>query len=568
MAPGGPRGHIFNIGGGVADKLSHIQMYKRSGTVYSIVSLLAQSAAKPEWHLYKKPTRDGRVRYTTADRGSDQRTEVVQHAAIKLLNSPNDFYTRFEFFEGSNQHQELTGEMYWVLSREMGFPTAMWYVRPDRMEPVPSPDEYLVGWIYTGPNGEKVPLKLDEVIQEKLPDPEDPFRGAGPVGSIVPNIQQQRFATEYQRNLFIGGADPGGIIQVSNKLTDREFEELVDRWRETHQGVARAGRVGVLEQGAQWIPRANTNKDMEYVNLRLNNRDELREAWRIHKSMLGTVEDVNRANAQTAEEVFTAWGTLPRLDRRRGTLNFKLLPMFGDPTVEFDYEDPSPNNRADDNEELAAKAKAAQMLVDAGYDPEDVLEVVGLPAMNFVGVAAQNVSVERNEPAFTPPEPVGRERIAIRNKRDTASKVIEQLQKDYPPDVMGWVHHAQWMGPLDILESHIDLTGYDKLFGRSQYDVDRFKDLIQAGKAAPVILVKTPGSPFLKIVDGHGRTAASCQLGIPVRAYVGVVSSDHGDWETMHDHQDIAGAEVGTRAFGRPFVASTDMVLNSRGRKV
>lgn len=569
--------HIFNLGAGKADREAALRTYGKSGTVFSIVSLLAQSAATPAWHLYRKAPVDGRVRYTTADRGSDQRTEVVQHAAIKLVTCPNQFHTRFEFFEGSNQHEELTGETYWVVAKQMNIPVSMWYVRPDRMEPVPSPDDYLVGWIYTGPNGEQIPLRLDEVIQERLPDPMDPFRGAGPVASILPNIEQQRYATEYQRNLFIAGADPGGLIQVPNKLTDGEFDELIDRWREAHQGVARAGRVGVLEQGAQWIPRVNTNKDMEYVNLRLNNRDEIREAWRIHKAMLGTVEDVNRANAQTAEEVFTSWGTLPRLNRRRDTLNYKLLPMYGamGEAVEFDYEDPSPDNREEDNAELVAKATAAQMLVDAGYDHDDVAEVVGLPPMK---VSIHDSPVPSLPPRWTPtpPEddpavPAARQRIQISAKRDTVAKVYEQLAEDYPPDAMSWVHHATWMGPMDMKLSHIDMTGYDRLFGRSQADVDEFKKKIEKGKSQPVILVKTPTGTFLKIIDGHGRVAASKQLGSEtVRAYVGVVPTDHGDWDTMHDHQDIAGAEVGTEALAnllvRPFIASSDVILNG-GRK-
>lgn len=549
------RGHIFDIGAGRANRDTFIKAYGRSGTVYSIVSLLAEAAATPEWHLYKKQKRDGRVRYTTGDRGSDQRTEVLSHAAMKLINCPNDFDSRFEFFEGSNQHEELTGETYWVVSREVfNMPSALWYVRPSRMEPVPSPDDYLVGWIYTGPNGEQIPLRLNEVIQERRPDPDDPFRGAGPVASILPNIEQQRYATEYQRNLFIAGADPGGIIEVPNTLTENEFDELVDRWRETHQGVARAGRVGILENGSKWIPSANSNKDMEYAELRLANRDEIREAWRIHKSMLGGTDNVNRANAQTAEEVFVAWQTIPRLNRRRCTLNYKLLPMFGDDTVEFDYEDPSPRNREEDYEELGAKAKAAAALVDAGYDPEDVAEVVGLPSMAFVGVTGRDVSASGPESARTGPEPVDRERIQIRNKRDTAAKVIEQLAEDYPPESMGWVHHATWMGPLDIKSSHVDLTGYSSLFGRSQADVDKFRERIEAGKSKPVILVKTPEDPLLKIVDGHGRTAAYCQLNKPIRAYVAVVQSEHGPWELMHDHQDIAGAEVGTEALAKLLV--------------
>lgn len=390
LAPYGyRRGSMFNLGAGTANKETYLRAYGRSGTVFAIVSLLQQAAASPAWHLYKKQ-QDGRVRYTTSDQGTDQRVEIVKHAALSLWNKPNDFHSGFEFREGANQHQELTGETFWVLSREgTTFPTSMWYVRPDRMDPVPSPDDYLVGWIYTGPNGEQVPLQLDEVIMEKLPDPLDCFRGAGPVASILPNIEQQRYATEYQRNLFLNGATPGGIIQVDKRLNDGEWDELVDRWRESHQGIARAGRVGVLENGATWLNDAPTNKDMEYANLRLANRDELREAWRMHKTMLGTADDVNRANAQTAQEVFVGWQTIPRLDRRKDTLNCKLLPLFGAQNAEFDYEDPSPDNREEDNGEMTAKTTAFAALIDAGVDPDDAAEVVGLPSMAMVEKATQ-----------------------------------------------------------------------------------------------------------------------------------------------------------------------------------
>jgi HK97 family phage portal protein len=402
-APSGPpvpisgggfrRGMMFDLGSGRASRETYMRAYGRSGTVFSIVSLLAQSAASPRWHLYKKQAQDGRRRYSTSDSGDDQRVEVVTHAALSLWNKPNQFSSGFEFREGCNQHEELTGETFWVLNTEVAnFPTSMWYVRPDRMEPVPDPDDFLVGWIYTGPGGEQVPLKLTEVIHEKLPDPLDPFRGAGPVASILANIEQQDYATQYQRNMFLNGADPGAIIQVPGKLTERDFDELVERWRESHQGVARAGRVGVLENGITYAANAAlSNKDLEYGNLRLANRDEIREAWRMHKSMLGTVEDVNRANAETAEDVFVSWMEIPRLERRRETLNHKLLPLFGTSGdgVEFDFEDPSQVNAEQAATELLVKSQAAQALVNAGYDPTDVLEAVGLPDMDVAEKAVQ-----------------------------------------------------------------------------------------------------------------------------------------------------------------------------------
>jgi len=234
------RGHSFNLGNGRQDAETLMRQYGISGTLFSIVSLLSESVATPKWHLYKTAKQDGRVRYTTADKGSDQRTEILQHAALQLWNSPNAFHSGFEFRESSQNFFELTGETFWVLDMDYGFPTSIWCVRPDRMEPVPDPEGFLIGWIYTGETGEQVPLRNSEVIMEKRPGVLDPYRGSGAVASILPNIQQQRYAVDYQRNLFLNGADPGGIITVPTNLTDEEFDQIIDRWRESHRGIARA----------------------------------------------------------------------------------------------------------------------------------------------------------------------------------------------------------------------------------------------------------------------------------------------------------------------------------------
>lgn len=540
-------GVSFNLGSGRQDRETFMRQYGISGTLYGIISLLAESSATPTWRLYKKQPVDGRRRYSTGDMGSDQRVEVVQHAAINLWNSPNDFHSGFEFREGAQMHEELTGETFWVLDMDAGFPTGMWYVRPDRMDPIASPDDYLVGWVYTGPNGQQVPLKLDEVILEKRPDPLDPYRGAGPVASILPNIQQQRYATEYQRNLFLNGANPGGVITVPNRLNEQELDELIDRWRESHRGVARAGHVGVLEDGMTWQPATNSNKDMEYSNLRLANRDELREAWRIHKAMMGTADDVNRANAQTAQEVFVAWQVMPRLNRRRDTLNTKLLPLFGSTSqgVQFDYDDPSPVNAETAATELVNKSSAASVLITAGFDPDDVLEVVGLPSMDMAKIAPPPPKTEpqidgdgaNNEiPALN-----ARERISISSLSDAAAKVFQQEATDFPASAMAWMHHATWVGPVKVPLAHVD-PEMPWMEGADPDHVQEFVDQRQDGKKLkPVVLVKTPSDPKLKLVDGHHRWLAAAELAEPVRAFIGTVDKDHGDWETMHEHQYANG---------------------------
>jgi hypothetical protein len=117
----------------------------------------------------------------------------------------------------------------------------------------------------------------------------------------------------------------------------------------------------------------------------------------MHKAILGTADDVNRANAQTAQELFEAFLVTDRLDRWRDTLNCYYLPLFGSTGdgVEFDHDDAVTSNREADAVELKSKAASALDLVTAGYDPHGVLETVGLPDMAVVEKATQ-------EPALPP----------------------------------------------------------------------------------------------------------------------------------------------------------------------
>ncbi len=369
---------------------SNMASYGSVGTVWQIVHLLSSSVAKPAWKLYRKQPADGRVRYTTSDAGSDQRTEVVRHQALEVFGKPNPFYTQFTLMEASQQYLDLTGESLWVLDYDprASFPMGIWPVRPDRMEPVPDPDTYLAGWVYTAPDGgEKIPLTPREVLQVKYPNPLDSFRGLGPVQAVMVDIQAARYSAEWNLNFFLNSATPGGLIQVDHKLEDDEFDDLVAKWRDAHRGVSRAHRVAVLEGGQTWVPNAMTLRDMDFGNLRNLSRDIIREAFGIHKIMLGNSDDVNRANAQTGEEVFATWSITPRLDRWRDVLNNQFLPLFGSTGdgVEFDYIYPMPQNREQDNAELTAKANAAAALVAAGvWDPDDILTVVGLPAMDTI----------------------------------------------------------------------------------------------------------------------------------------------------------------------------------------
>jgi len=352
------------------------------GTLFAIVERTTEAVSKARWRLYRKST--------TGD--DADRAEVTRHLALDVWNKPNPFYTREEFVQSFQQHVDLTGEGWWIIarnSRARSIPLELWIARPDRMYPVPSATDFLTGYIYFGPEGEKVPLQLDEVIQLRKPHPLDPYRGMGAVQTILADLESTKFSAEWNRNFFVNSAQPGGIIEVDKHLSDDEFEEMTARWQEQHRGVANAHRVAVIEQG-KWITNNYTMADMQFVELRNASREVIMEAFGFPKHMLGISESVNRANAEAAEVMFARWIVMPRLDRIKGALNNDFLPLFGTTAsgLEFDYDNPVPDDEELESKTLTAKANAAAALRTAGWDPTDVLSAVGLPEMGSAAVPA------------------------------------------------------------------------------------------------------------------------------------------------------------------------------------
>jgi len=289
--------------------------------------------------------------------------------------------------EAGQQHVDLTGEG-WVLTSTSpampGVPLGLWLIRPDRITPVPSATDYLAGYIYHGPDGEKIPLEVEQVMGIQIPNPMDEYRGLGAVGSILADAESVAAAVQWNRNFFNNGAEPGGIIEVPDRLDDTAFNELRARWQEQHRGISNAHRVAILEQG-KWVDRKFSHNDMQFAELRKVSRDAIREAFRIHGHMLGDADDVNLANATAAEITFARRQAVPRLDRWRELLNTQYLPKFGQAAagLEFDYDSPVAEDEAQDAEIFYNRARGAQMLVLAGYDGADVAAAAQLPEMKW-----------------------------------------------------------------------------------------------------------------------------------------------------------------------------------------
>ncbi len=357
------------------------QMGKVS-TVFSVVDGISEAVGAARWRLWRGDSID-----------DPDRIEVTRHAALTVWDKPNPFQTTPEFVETAQQYYELTGEYWWVVSNQIGgravsFPLELWNIRPDRIAPVPHPTDFISGYEYTGHQGDKVPLSLDQVIWNKRPNPLTPYRGLSPLGSLIHDTQGDVAAARYNNLFFANGADPGGIIEALNPIGDDEFDLLIARWRESHRGIANAHRVGYLEN-AKFVPTQYTRRDMQFVDLRSFSREVVREAWRFPRSMMGSEAASNRATHEAELVFFNNMLVKPRLRKLRSSLNDDFLPKF--PNVGrsstrrlwFDFDDPSPDDRENQRADLDSAVANAVALIGIGATPDSTVEAFDLPDIEF-----------------------------------------------------------------------------------------------------------------------------------------------------------------------------------------
>lgn len=381
-------------GRGAGDRVAQMDALAASATVFSIVGRTSTAVAKETWHMHQALQDSSAV---CEYQGCDARgvRYVSSHPALVTLNRPNNFYTRQELLESGQQHVDLTGEGWLVIGRIGTVPAELWVARPDRMTVVTSRNEFLTGYLYRDPDGQDIPLRKEDVLMVRMPHPLDPYRGLGPVQSILGKVHGDAVSTEYNLNFFGNGAQPGGVVKVRANMSEPSFNQMVERWEENHGGIRNAGRTAFLEEGDYTPIKPVTMADMQFVEGANLNRDTIMLAFTASKFDVGILEDVNRASSEAAKADFADRLTVPRLDRWQGLLNNDYLPQFGEALsrgYSFVYSNPVPADRDADRTDKTAAVSNFVALIGAGVDPIEAAAVCDLPPMT-VAKAIQQTGV-------------------------------------------------------------------------------------------------------------------------------------------------------------------------------
>lgn len=257
--------------------------------------------------------------------------EVVDHPLLTLLKNVNPYSNRFDHFELTELHQELTGNAYWVMVKDKstGLPTELYALPPQNMRVDLGNNNIIRGYTYREPQSNIIyPYSVDDIIQFKFPSPLDSYYyGYSPIYAIQDIFNLGMSMNEFEQYLMDNLGVIGGLFRTDQPLKEDEMLNLEQKINDGHAGVHNAGKMLFVSHGVEFQQVAINPKEMNYLQGRDFIMKEVAAAYGIPMSKL-TAENVNLANAMAGEQQYQKDTVKPRLMRFEEKMNEKLVPLY------------------------------------------------------------------------------------------------------------------------------------------------------------------------------------------------------------------------------------------------
>jgi HK97 family phage portal protein len=343
-----------------ADLLSK---YKKSVYVFACISAIARKVATTEFYLKKILNSAGDVK------------DIISHPALDLIYRPNPFQTKTEFLESHIINMKCAGENFiFKVKNNAGRVIELWNLRPDRMTVITDPILYIKEYRFRKVDGTEIIFDPSEIIHCKYANPENQYRGLSPMKPVQYRIQIEEYASKWQRNFFLNSARVDAVLKSPKVLTKQQRDDAYEAWTRKFKGFNNAHKLAILEGGMEFQTISISQKEMDYIESMKFTRDDILVAFHVPKPIVTIVEDVNRANSETAMYIFLSETIMPEIRRFAEKINEQMIyDDFGDEFF-LDFKDQTPEDKEYQLREDTELLKVNALLINEvrqrrGYAP-------------------------------------------------------------------------------------------------------------------------------------------------------------------------------------------------------
>lgn len=129
----------------------------------------------------------------------------------------------------------------------------------------------------------------------------------------------------YVNKIFGNGAKPGGYLKFPGKLGDVAYKRLKDAWNERHQGAENAHRLGIVEEGGEWVDVAQNNNEAQLLESRMLSVEDFARILGVPLSKLRVKGATAFANQEDDGIDFVTNSLMPLMVADEQEIAYKLL---------------------------------------------------------------------------------------------------------------------------------------------------------------------------------------------------------------------------------------------------
>lgn len=248
--------------------------------------------------------------------------------------------------------------------------------------------EYRDGRIYYKMGAQE--FTEDEVIA--IPGGAKPgnlYAGYSPAMAAAKWATLDGYIADFQNGFFENNAIPAGVFKVAAP-TVKEYVDMVDQLKERHHGAGNNNNVSythvpIDDQGKQapaqveWIPFAQSNKDIDFEPLLQHVDNRLSESYGVSSIIKGVDRAAKYSNAEVSENGFIKRAVKPLALRIYSQITHELNRMTGGlgVSITFKLEVPA----ISDAELVKAKTKREEVamikeFIDMGYSLDSAVDAL------------------------------------------------------------------------------------------------------------------------------------------------------------------------------------------------
>lgn len=206
------------------------------------------------------------ILYTQSGRDKERDTGSPLYDVLRWRPNPETNAMVFE--ETLIAHMLLWGNAYAEIEfNNAGEPIALWQLTPDKVTPFRNKSGQLLYRVGGNPEGADVILSPEQVLH--IPGLGfDGVTGYSVISKARESIGLGLAMEKFSASFFGNGSTFGGILTHQNSLTPEQVNNLSEQIEKRHQGLSKAHRFLILQNGADYKQLGIPQRDAQFLESR------------------------------------------------------------------------------------------------------------------------------------------------------------------------------------------------------------------------------------------------------------------------------------------------------------